>query len=180
MAERVERVSDLPPCKRHITTHDAKGKSVYTKSSPQQYMPVGDSGGMARSYAVASIPATLTDDADIKAYLGQDAVTSWYQPSIVTPNGANLLVVDLAPGATSTMHQTVSIDFSICTIGEIEHELDSGETVLLRPGDHIVQRGTNHRWRNASQTEPARFVAVTISCEPFDVAGKMLEEMHVP
>jgi len=134
MAERVERVSDLPPCKRHITTHDAKGKSVYTKSSPQQYMPVGDSGGMARSYAVASIPATLTDDADIKAYLGQDAVTSWYQPSIVTPNGANLLVVDLAPGATSTMHQTVSIDFSICTIGEIEHELDSGETVLLRPG----------------------------------------------
>jgi hypothetical protein len=36
-----------------------------------------------------------------------------------------------------------------------------------------------HRWINASKTEPARFVATTIACEPFDIAGKQLEEIHL-
>ena len=39
-----------------------------------------------------------------------------------------------------------------------------------------MQRGTMHKWVNASKTEPARFVAVTLPCEPFEIAGKMLEE----
>lgn len=42
--------------------------------------------------------------------------------------------------------------------------------------DHIVQRGTKHLWRNASKTEPARFIATTIAIEPFEVNGKVLEE----
>lgn len=134
MADRVQQVVDLPPCNRHIATHDANGKSVYAQSPPQQYIPVENFGGMARSYSVASVPAKMANDEDLKAYKSNDAVTSWAQPSIVTPNGANLLVVDLAPGGVSSMHQTVSIDYSICVIGEIEHELDSGEVVLLKPG----------------------------------------------
>lgn len=140
MADRVQQIVDLPPCKRHIATHDASGKSVYADSPPQQYMPVGGAGGMARSYSVASVPAKLASDEDLKAYRSDDAVTSWAQPSIVTPNGANLLVVDLAPGGQSMMHRTVSIDFSICVIGEIEHELDSGEVVLLNPGVSPIPR----------------------------------------
>jgi hypothetical protein len=35
-----------------------------------------------------------------------------------------------------------------------------------------------HRWINASKTEPARFVAVTLTCDPFEIAGRMLEEYH--
>ncbi|KIX01727.1 uncharacterized protein Z518_09453 [Rhinocladiella mackenziei CBS 650.93] len=176
----LESVTSLPSCKRYIATHDANGKSVYADSPPQQYMPIGDDGGLARSYSVPAVPAKLENDVDVKAYLSKDGITSWTQPSIVTPGGANLLVVDLKPGAMSMMHQTVSIDFSICTIGEIDHELDGGQKVRLRPGDHIVQRGTMHRWINASKTEPARFVAVALSCEPFDIAGKQLEEIHIP
>ena len=195
MAERVESITTLSPCKRYIATHDANGKSVYTESPPQQYAPVPNVGGVARSYSVSSVPAKLTGDEDMKAYLSKEGLTSWTQPAIVTPMGANLLVVDLASGGVSMMHRTVSIDFSICTNGEIDHELDGGQKVRLRPGvsascgqmsgarlntysdqDHIVQRGTMHRWSNASQTEPARFVAVTLSCEPFDIAGQQLEE----
>ena len=38
-----------------------------------------------------------------------------------------------------------------------------------------------HKWINASKTEPARFVAVTLACEPFEIPGKgMLEEWHEP
>lgn len=36
-----------------------------------------------------------------------------------------------------------------------------------------------HKWYNPSQTEPARFVGLTLACEPFEIAGKPLEETHV-
>lgn len=38
-----------------------------------------------------------------------------------------------------------------------------------------------HKWYNGSQTEPARFVAVTLPCEPFEIpgTGKMLAEEHI-
>jgi hypothetical protein len=214
MSGTVESVTTLPPVKRYIATHDAHGKSVYLDSPPQQYYPVPGAGGLARSYSVATVPSKLENDEDVKAYLDKEGPTSWTSPNIVTPGGANLLIVDLLPGGSSVMHRTVSIDFSVCVAGEIDRELlffflwpaastnpkarasnpsrcdadlaghadelDNGEKVRLRPGDHIVQRGTMHRWHNASTTEPARFVATTISCVPFDIAGKQLEEIHLP
>lgn len=47
--------------------------------------------------------------------------------------------------------------------------------------DHIIQRGTMHKWHNASQTEPARFIAITLPAEPFQIpgTGEMLTEEHV-
>lgn len=38
-----------------------------------------------------------------------------------------------------------------------------------------------HKWINGSDTEPTRFIAVTVPCEPFKVPGtdKMLQEVHV-
>lgn len=46
--------------------------------------------------------------------------------------------------------------------------------------DHIVQRGTNHRWINASQTEPARLVAAVVACKPFMIGDSLMKEVHVP
>lgn len=174
--------TSLPPNKRYIATHNGSGKSVYADSPDQQFWAVPSVGGMARSYAVPSVPVVMKDDADLKAYRASDGPTSHTRRDIVVPNGgANLVVVDLAPGGVSGMHHTVSIDFSICTHGTVDHQLDGGETVRLHPGDHIVQRGTTHRWINVSKTEPARFVAVTLGAEPFDIPGKgMLKEWHGP
>ncbi|KAF7196961.1 Ascochitine biosynthesis cluster protein 2, partial [Pseudocercospora fuligena] len=171
----------LKPCKRYIATHDVNGRSVYAESPEQVFHAVQDVGGMARSYSVSSVPAILENGADIKAYQAEDGATSFRRREIVLPQpGANLLVVDLEPGGVSMMHRTVSIDFSICCVGEIDHELDSGEKVRLYPGYHIVQRGTNHRWSNPSKDKPARFVACTLPCVPFDIAGQELKEVHVP
>jgi len=196
-----ETITDmLPPNKRYITGHDASGKSVFKESPPQLYHGRENVGGMARSYAVSKIPAVLKDEADIKAYRSDDPAqhpTSYKATDIVVPNGtgANLVVVDLMPGGESQLHQTVSIDFSICVIGDIISEQDNGEQVHLKPGvrvsrnvfvevlmsvqDHIIQRGTMHKWINPSKTNAARFVAVTLPCEPFEIAGKMLEEVHL-
>jgi hypothetical protein len=128
-------VDGLKPCKRYIATHNQAGKSVYAESPDQVYNRKSpEFGGMSRSYAVNSIPAKLADDADIKAYKADSGPASYAGTNIVVTPGANLVVVDLKPGACTGMHRTVSIDFSICVIGEIEHELDSGATVRLLPG----------------------------------------------
>jgi hypothetical protein len=128
-------VSSLRPNKRYIVTHDASGKSVYGESPDQQYFAFPGVGGMARSYSLPMAPVNLTDDADLKGYRAEQGPHSFTKPDIVVADGgANLLVIDLSPGSSSDLHQTVSIDFSICVMGEIIHELDSGEKVTLLPG----------------------------------------------
>ena len=45
------------------------------------------------------------------------------------------------------MHRTDSVDYAIILTGEIYMLLDD-EDVLLKAGDVVVQRGTNHAWSN--------------------------------
>ena len=47
------------------------------------------------------------------------------------------------------MHRTETIDYGIVLEGEITLILDEGET-LVRAGDIVIQRGTNHGWANRS------------------------------
>ena len=49
---------------------------------------------------------------------------------------------------TPGMHTTPTIDFEVVLAGEVVLELDDGATVLLKPGDTVVQNGTRHRWSN--------------------------------
>ncbi|MEA3063582.1 MAG: hypothetical protein QOJ27_10 [Sphingomonadales bacterium] len=58
------------------------------------------------------------------------------------------------------MHRTETIDYGIVLEGELVLILDSGET-LVRAGDVIVQRGTNHAWANRSERN-ARIAFVLI------------------
>lgn len=47
------------------------------------------------------------------------------------------------------IHRTETIDYGIVLEGEITLILDIGETVV-RAGDIVIQRGTNHGWANRS------------------------------
>ncbi|KPF89749.1 cupin [Novosphingobium sp. AAP83] len=47
------------------------------------------------------------------------------------------------------MHRTETIDYGIVLDGEITLIVDKGETVV-RTGDIVVQKGTNHAWANRS------------------------------
>ncbi|WP_229736298.1 cupin domain-containing protein [Novosphingobium endophyticum] len=46
-------------------------------------------------------------------------------------------------------HKTPSLDYAICLEGEIYAMMDDGE-VLMRAGDILIQRATNHSWSNRS------------------------------
>ena len=48
------------------------------------------------------------------------------------------------------MHRTETVDFALCLEGEIHMVLDDSE-VLIKAGDAVIQRGTNHAWSNRSE-----------------------------
>jgi hypothetical protein len=58
------------------------------------------------------------------------------------------------------MHKTETVDYGIMLEGELVLIMDEGET-LIRPGDIVIQRGTNHGWANRSG-KPCRICFVLI------------------
>jgi mannose-6-phosphate isomerase-like protein (cupin superfamily) len=46
------------------------------------------------------------------------------------------------------MHKTNTVDCSVVYDGEVWMELDDSETLHLKRGDMVVQKGTRHAWRN--------------------------------
>lgn len=61
------------------------------------------------------------------------------------------------------MHRTESVDYGIVIEGELTLVLDTRE-VNLRPGDVVVQRGTNHAWANRSG-KPCRMLFILVGGE---------------
>ena len=57
--------------------------------------------------------------------------------------------------------------------------LDGGEKRVLKRGDTCVQRGTNHAWRNVSETEWSRMLYVLTEAEHVELEGgkKLTEEL---
>ena len=58
------------------------------------------------------------------------------------------------------MHRTETVDYGIVISGEMTLVLDKGER-LLRAGDVVIQRGTNHAWANRSG-KPCRMLFVLV------------------
>ena len=64
-------------------------------------------------------------------------------------------------------HRTQTIDYVFVLDGPVELVLDEG-SVVVQPGDCVVQRETNHAWRNHGD-RPIRLVAVLTGTPRKDV-----------
>ena len=62
------------------------------------------------------------------------------------------------------MHKTATVDYIVVLRGEIHAIMDKGET-LLKPGDVLIQRGTNHSW-SVRGNEPCIIAAVLVNAAP--------------
>jgi quercetin dioxygenase-like cupin family protein len=80
------------------------------------------------------------------------------------PRGTVCRVIDIEPGCAAEMHKTDTVDYVFVMSGEMDMVLEK-ETVHLRPGDVIVQRGTLHNWVN-NGTQTCRIAAVLIDGVP--------------
>ena len=64
----------------------------------------------------------------------------------------------------SGMHKTSTVDYAIVLSGEIWALMDEGET-LMRAGDVLVQRGTNHAWSNRGSA-PCLVAFILVNAKP--------------
>jgi mannose-6-phosphate isomerase-like protein (cupin superfamily) len=67
------------------------------------------------------------------------------------------------PPSHPLMHRTKTVDYAIVLAGEIDMLLDDSE-VHLKPGDVVVQQGTNHAWVNRG-TETCRIAFVLVDAD---------------
>jgi mannose-6-phosphate isomerase-like protein (cupin superfamily) len=68
------------------------------------------------------------------------------------------------------MHKTSTVDYIIVLKGEIYAIMETGEK-LLKAGDILVQRGTNHSW-SVRGNEPCIVAAILVSAKPVGAPKK--------
>jgi len=143
--------------RRIVTGHDETGKAVFVEDvdSPHTQLTRG----------------TATNN--LWLYSGTPDNSGGYQDpvsgAVALPppaDGAVLRVVDFPPdqGGALDLHRTASLDFAVVLGGEIHAVLDDEET-LMRAGDVLVQRGTNHAWANRSG-RVCRVLFVLVDAKP--------------
>ncbi|KAI9825936.1 MAG: hypothetical protein M1819_000455 [Sarea resinae] len=190
MSTPTPTTNDLRPFSRHITTHDPSGHAVFSSALPPTVPPTHAGGALFHlAYTTTTFPTQLSVPAATATAAGPtETDISTYTthltqspPGLTISSGTVLRVVDFPPGMSSAMHRTQSLDYAVVLEGEVEIALDSGEKRSLRRGDVVVQRGTNHVWKNVSEPADgeggwARMLYVLVAAEPVEVGGRRLGE----
>ncbi|CAL5868315.1 uncharacterized protein PFLUO_LOCUS2539 [Penicillium psychrofluorescens] len=157
----------LPNPNRYITDSDVDGNSFFSTDLPASVEAGSELGGGVQRlvYQTEPPPVSLSGKNDLERY--KTALQS--KAPLVSPvppgGGTNVWYNDIPPGGESPMHRTVSLDFIIVLIGEVELTL-SNETRMIKSGDMVVQRSSLHKWRNPSETQWARVVGIVSECQP--------------
>ena len=161
--------SGLAPVQRVVTGHDAAGRAVFKSEdvTPTRMIPSGDAAFLL-VWTTPTVPADNNDETDGRH---RDA-------GLTLDGGSVIRIVDMLPGQQSPMHRTNSIDYGIVLDGEIELELDDGAKRTVRQGGIIIQRGTNHLWRNTTD-RVCRIAFILIEAPAYLHNGEPLEE-HKP
>jgi quercetin dioxygenase-like cupin family protein len=174
--------TSLPPVRRIVTGIDERGRSCIAEDGiAPALMTMAERPG----YRNNNLWRTLGSPAPISA-----SDTSAEHRGVLPPKGGTVLrVIDIPPEETDPalrrrqteavfaqmfadakhdaahtrhpgMHTTETIDYAILLQGELVAIMDEGETVM-RAGDVLIQRGTNHAWANRSN-EIARIAFILI------------------
>lgn len=156
------------PFRRIVTTHDDQGRSVI-RAIDTLTPSLIDSGDAAFQlvWATPTVPVDLNDGTDGMLRAGK-----------TLHGGSVIRIVDMLPGRASPLHRSWSIDYGIVLSGDLELELDDGSVTALSAGDIVVQRATNHLWRNPSPDQVCRIVFILIEAKPVMAGGRVLPEIH--
>lgn len=136
--------------RRVVTGHDAAGKSIIlSDGAPPQHHPMQGAGVGADFIEMWNSPEA------VPTLTSQEAREPTMRDFTIMPASGHLLrIIDIYPpsagGHRTVMHRTRTLDYMVVIDGEVVLVLDDSETVL-RQGDVVVQRGTNHAWENRSE-----------------------------
>ncbi|KAF9651881.1 hypothetical protein BDM02DRAFT_452521 [Thelephora ganbajun] len=180
----------LPPVRRIVTAHDGSGKEIISSDSP---MPAQVEILFAKMLIPnAHLMTHLQCVPQYNVALGKIWVTDSFPSDdnnteidgatreingISAPKNAACLFTDLGPGEETPMHRTSTIDLNVLLSGEVVLVFPDGtRTYLKNPGDTVVQRGTNHAWKNIGTTW-TRWVTFVIDATPARVNGRELVDV---
>jgi mannose-6-phosphate isomerase-like protein (cupin superfamily) len=174
------------PVRRIVTGHDAQGQSIISEDqdAPSVHTnPKRVGYHLTQLWMTDQTPAAIGNESDPTSRpLKLEPPKGGSVVRIVEfgPEGDWLNAIDVsgtreAWGALGTdtastnktghakhpfMHRTESVDYGLVLEGEITLVLDKAETVM-KAGDFLVERGTNHAWANRSG-KPCRVLFVLI------------------
>ena len=146
-----------PKFRRVVTKHDADGKAVVWI----------DGDATNHKFPSEKISSTLmwSTDATPTQILGGDDEGARILGTTPPLGGSRFTMMEFQPGNAGHMHRTDTVDYVICIAGEIDMLLDDAQSVTLRAGDVLIQRGTNHAWLNRSD-KPCRLAVVLLDASP--------------
>ena len=179
----------IKPIRRIVTGHNAQGRSIFVSDAPSPHVLT-----LPGRADLALTDLWVTDRAPASNAGSADAAKR--RMSLEPPmNGSIFRVVEFPPDAAGpafdraaaframgashamdpdasrhpAMHRTDTVDYALVLTGEIWALMDEGET-LMRAGDTLVQRGTNHAWSNRSD-QPSLVAFVLVSAAPLGGKG---------
>lgn len=157
--------------RRIVTGHLADGRSVVLSDGPVPHARSLPGARFDEVWSVDSAPAVLGP--------APAAEPTSATPRIALGSGEGHLirVIEFAPagagGARSPMHRTRTIDYGIVLEGEVVLILSDSE-VVLKAGDVVIQRGTDHAWENRSG-QAAKMVFVLVDAKFDAELAKLVE-----
>jgi hypothetical protein len=175
MIQRIRRV---------VTGHDAQGRSVIQSDGPAtsvKEIPTFPGLALTDLWETGAAPASnagSADAADRPVHLEPPKNGTLFRVVEFPPDSARPAGGDSRKGfeaigadhardaghADPMMHRTATVDYAVVIKGEIYAVMEKGET-LLRAGDVLVQRGTNHSWHVRGK-EPCLVAFILVSAEP--------------
>ena len=147
-----------PRIRRIVTGHDANGRAVVKI----------DGEASNHKYPDEKVSSTLmwSTDASPTPFLGNSDQGARIIGTAPPAGGSRFTMMEFMPGnASHGLHRTDTIDYVICISGEMTMYLDDRASVKLRPGDVLIQCGTDHGWVNEG-TVPCRLAVVLLDGTP--------------
>lgn len=180
--------------RRIVTGHDSAGRSTILSDAPSPHamtLAGTDNFGITDLWKTFSTPADITGPAEscgnpmtlapprngsvfriVEFPPDKEYVGRWKREEAFGSLGeSGAAAVDHQGAARHEgMHRTTSVDYALVLEGEIWAVLDEAET-LMRAGDVLVQRGTNHAWSNRTD-RPALVAFVLLDARPLEGSGE--------
>jgi quercetin dioxygenase-like cupin family protein len=158
----------MPSIPRRIITGHKNGVSTIIQDGSPENIMKNESGYIISDiWATDSMPANLEQCAKIENSLFPtvEPKGSLFRYVHIPPDSQIKIDLNEIPANARHpyMHKTETLDYIIILSGEVYLIMEEGET-LLKPGDIVVQCGTNHAWNNRS-SEPCIQLAVLLDAK---------------
>ena len=148
--------------RRVVTGTDEQGRSVILSDGAADGGDELGAEGLWLTDPARGLGAVAGPDTDYATLEPPPGGTSWRIFDLPTDEAVAEYLRTQDPDAdTSGFHTTATIDYVMILDGEVTLEVEDG-SVALKTGDCVVQRGTNHAWRNRSG-RPVRMLVVMVS-----------------